>query len=136
MRTVAAGTSDAELLDCLSEWSDLMAAGDFVAAADFLHPPTGESRAQTWTAETLKTYIENYGSWDKLPNGRRMRVTPTTEAAAARLAPHEVFSYRDRPPDIEFRLPLNGEWSDLTAMIDIREQDGLWAFVLYDLHVL
>jgi hypothetical protein len=136
MRTVEAGASDSDLIALLSEWSDLMAAGDFAAAADFLHQPSEESGAETWTADSLKTYIQNYGSWDERTGQDRMRVTSTAEAAQRAPAPHEVFSYKDRPPDIEFALPLNGEWSDLTAMIDVVEVDGRWAFVLYDLHVL
>jgi hypothetical protein len=136
MRTVRAGASDTELIDCISEWSDLMAAGDFAAAADYLHPPREESGAETWTADKLMTYTRNCGSWDELPNGERMYVTPTAEAVTARSAPHEVFGYENRPPDIEFRLPMNGAWSDLTAMIDVVECDGFWAFILYDLLVL
>jgi hypothetical protein len=136
MRRVRVGASDVELFGCLSEWSDLMAAGDFIAAAEFLHPPTEESGDQTSTAETLKIYIENYGSWDELDDGRFMRVTPTAEAATVQPAAHEVFSLKNRPPSIAFQLPLNGEWSDLTAVIEVHEQDGLWAFELYDLRVL
>jgi hypothetical protein len=33
-----------------------------------------------------------------------------------------------------FTLPLNDEWSDVTAMFDIVEEDG--ALVLDDIHVL
>lgn len=112
-----------------------MAAGDFVAAADFLHPPAAESGTPTWTARTLEAYIENYGWWEPLADGRRMRVTPIAEAAATRPGIHEVRTYDDGPPEIDFQLPLDGSWSDLTAMIEVRERDGLWAFVLYDLQV-
>lgn len=59
MRTVSANASDTELVECLNEWSNLMAAGDFAAAVDFLHPPVRGSGAETWTADGLKIYIEN-----------------------------------------------------------------------------
>jgi hypothetical protein len=136
MRTVTADASDTELIACLSEWSDLMAAGDYAAAVAFLHPPAEGSNAETWTATSLKTYIENYGSWDRLADGSLMRVTSIASAEHRRRAPHEVFRYQHQLPDIEFRLPLDGEWSDLTAMINMVEVNGRWAFVLYDLQVL
>ena len=137
MRTVEAGASARELVGCISEWSDLLAAGDFAAGVDFLHSPSEDSGVERWTAESLKTYIENYGSWDELADGSRMRVTPIdrlTEADGHER--HYVYRFEDRPPNVEFTLPLDGEWSDLTAIFDVVELDGRWAFVLYDLRVL
>jgi hypothetical protein len=135
MRTVEAGARDSELLDCLNEWIELMAAGDFTAAADYLCPPEG-SNAEHWTAETLRTYIENYGSWEPLADGSRVQVTSVADAAREAPARHEVYAVDGQAPHIEYDLPLDGEWSDLTAIVHIVENDGRWAFLLYDLRVL
>src|ERR1700742_400827 len=104
MRTVHAGASDAELVECLSEWSDLMAANDYARAADFLHPSAREADGVTWTADDLRSHISRYGA-----------VTPTRDADRKRVAPHEVFRFRDPAllPEVEFVFPLNGQWSDL-----------------------
>ncbi|WP_212841408.1 hypothetical protein [Catellatospora sp. IY07-71] len=137
MQTVAPHASDSDLIGCIEEWVGLLAAGSFVAAAQFLCPPAEVSRGEPWTAESLETYIADYGWWEPLDDGRRMHVTSAAGAGAGGdLTPHrDVIRYDDRPPRIEFSLPLNGEWSDLTAVFHLVEVDGAWAFDLYDLRV-
>lgn len=127
--------SDDQLLDCVRDWIGHLASGDYAAAAEFLHPPEREHAAE-WTAERLKLFITNYGSDQPLTDGRRMTVTPI-ESARGRQTPYQdVTRFEDRPPMIEFDLPLDGEWSDLTAIFDLIDVDGRWAFALQDLHVL
>jgi hypothetical protein len=41
-----------------------------------------------------------------------------------------------RPPGVEYDLPLNGEWSDLTAIFHLMRVESGWAYSLWDLHVL
>jgi hypothetical protein len=36
----------------------------------------------------------------------------------------------------DYYVPLNGEWSDLTAQFEFRKRDGGYAVILHDLHVL
>jgi hypothetical protein len=36
----------------------------------------------------------------------------------------------------DYHLPLNGEWSDLTAQFEFYKKSGGYAVVLHDLHVL
>lgn len=36
----------------------------------------------------------------------------------------------------DYDLPLNGEWSDLTAQFEFHKRSGGYAVVLHDLHVL
>jgi hypothetical protein len=133
---VETDASDDELISAVRSWVDLLAIGDFAAAARFLHPPTAASDVEGWTADSLETYIANHGSWEPLDDGRRMRVTPIESAGGSLTPRFEVNRNDDRPPSIEFDLPLDGEWSDLTALFELVEVDGKWAFTLYDLHVL
>ena len=37
---------------------------------------------------------------------------------------------------VDFDLPLNGEWSDVTATFNIREVEDAWVLCLEDIHVL
>lgn len=98
--------------------------------------PQGRPHEAEWTADRLKLFITNYGSDQPLADGRRMTVTPI-EAAQGRQDPYQdVTRFEDRPPMIEFDLPLDGEWSDLTAIFDLIDVGGGWAFALQDLHVL
>ncbi|HCT80373.1 MAG TPA: hypothetical protein DGG94_07990 [Micromonosporaceae bacterium] len=136
MRTVRAGASDDELLACVRDWVALLAAGDFAGAVEFLVFPEGVYAPGRWTAEDLEVFLANYGSWDPLGDGRIMRVTPI-ESAVGELAARFEVDRGDGPPAIEFDLPLNGEWSDLTARFELTgTADGRWGFLLYDLHVL
>ena len=55
----------------------------------------------------------------------------------------EVYRYnqqRDQSPQAigsaEYNLPLNGEWSDLTAIFELVMVDGALGLWLYDIHVL
>lgn len=127
--------TDEEILDGVREWVALLAAGDFASASSFLHLDD-DAFSMPWTPERLEDWIANYGFDEPLDGGRRMRVTPI-ETAVGDLPPRfEVLRDRDEPPEVEFDLPLNGEWSDLTAIFKLAEVDGGWALTLYDLHVL
>lgn len=98
--------------------------------------PEGVYAPGRWTAEDLEVYLANYGSWEALGDGRIMRVTPIA-SAVGELVPRFEVVRGDGLPVIEFDLPLNGEWSDLTAVFELTETaDGRWGFLLYDLHVL
>lgn len=130
MREVSTDSSDQVLIGCMSEWVTLMAADDFVAAVAFLGP---REVPPEWTPSSLETYISNYGSWRPLLDGRQMRVTPLPAAAPPEWA--QVVHNPNRPPGIDVRLPLDGEWSDLTAEIHLVDSNGGWAFTLYDLLV-
>jgi hypothetical protein len=47
-----------------------------------------------------------------------------------------VFRPEGRLPLIDFDVPLDGEWSDLTAQLEVIAVPDGWALFLYDLHVL
>lgn len=139
MRTVPVGASDDELLSVVRDWVELVAAGSFQAAVQLLYLPADDYAAGRWTAESLENYIGNYGFWEPLGDGRVVRVTPLASAVPPADAPDRQPRFEvirgQGLPNIEFDLPLDGEWSDLTALFDIEEVDGRWAFVLTDLHV-
>ncbi len=49
----------------------------------------------------------------------------------------EVIPFADRNGySYSYDVPLNGEWSDLTALFQFRQRQGGLAAVLHDLHVL
>jgi hypothetical protein len=126
--------SDDDLLDAVRRWVDVVASGDFQGAIDFLFP--AEYGGQPWTASGLETYIANYGFWEPLGDGSTVRMTPIATAGGDKLPVQEVSRYVDRLPEIDFDVPLDGQWSDLTAQFIVVEVDGKWALSLYDLHVM
>ena len=143
MKLLAPDASDGEILALCRDWVDLVAAGRIAKALNLLHVPARYAPSQHWTPASLRKYIENHGSWDPLPDGRRRRVTPIATAVAPEDRPgHRPRTdiYRDRDGSgrgtVELDLPLDGTWSDLTAQFDFGPLDDGVAVALYDLHVL
>lgn len=135
--------SDDQILALCREWAELVAADWLDDALRLLWVPPDYDPSQHWTPESLRTYIENYGSWEPLTDGSRWRITSfvSVRLPADRPAFRPVADvFRDgrntRAGRVDVDLPLNGEWSDLTAQFEFRPvRDGI-AVSLYDLHVL
>jgi hypothetical protein len=143
MRVLPLDVSDDEILGVCREWVDLVAAGRLADAIQLLYVPASYDPSQHWTSETLETYIGNYGSWDPLADGRVMRMTPLETAripanSSGRLPYADVVRLSSDPHagSVELDVPLDGEWSDLTAQFEFAPVDGGIGISLYDLHVL
>lgn len=102
------------------------------------------SPSKHWTAELLATVIRNYGFIEPLASGRTFAVTPIESALGE--GPRFDVTWFDaggerRPDDARvgfahYDLPLNDEWSDVTASFDIVDSaDGL-VLSLDDVHVM
>jgi hypothetical protein len=118
-----------------------MAAGRVAEAIEMLHVPDRYHESQRWTVETLTTYIANYGSWDPSPDGTVWRITPIETAQGVKYVDPfggDLVRYFDGGPSgtVELDLPLNGEWSDLTAHLEFQPVETGIGLSLYDLHVL
>ncbi|MEO6458636.1 MAG: hypothetical protein ABIO92_10270, partial [Chloroflexia bacterium] len=101
-----------------------------------------------WTPDILETVIRNYGSIEPTSDGETFKVTPLQQAQApSNLLPtHDVNRYGEDEidtsdgtalvGDVWYDLPLNGEWSDLTATFRLYQiEDGL-VMALEDVHVM
>jgi hypothetical protein len=78
-----------------------------------------------------------------MPDGSHWRGTPLETARTPADRPvvqprADVIRLASDPStgSVELDLPLNGEWSDLTALFEFGPVDGGIALSLYDLHVL
>jgi hypothetical protein len=143
MKLLRLQASDDEILALCREWVELVAAARLEEAIDLLYVPPTYDASQRWTADSLRTYIGNYGSWDPWEDGREWRITSLLTAAmpagAADWRPGAEIGHLTNEPRsgwVDLDLPLNGEWSDLTAQFEFAPvEDGL-GVSLYDLHVL
>lgn len=138
MRTLPLTASDEELLDAVREWVTLVVRGDFNAASEFVYEAK-PGREGEWTPKLIEQVIRNYGSIDPFPDGRTFEVTPLATATGDLTPCHEV--QRDDEHEassgyIWFDLPLNGEWSDLTATFEFRPLDDSLVLVLDQIHVM
>jgi hypothetical protein len=83
----------------------------------------------------LRTVVTNYGSVEPTRDGTTYRVTPLGTARGGPVPRHRVDRDGDRIR-VWFDLPLNGEWSDLTATFDVVRRDQGLSLVLDDVHVM
>lgn len=128
--------SDEYLLNGVKKWVDLLAEGRFAHAFNL----TAHDSYHSWTPELIRSVIAGYGL-PHVAGEHEYRISRVTEANEGRTPCWEIDRWRDAEPNhrvgsISFRLPLDGEWSDLTATFEILQNDGRLVLVLNDIHVL
>ena len=131
--TLPLNTTDDELLGFVEMWIDDLARGDFAGA----FARTKHDAYYAWTPELLESVIAGYGLPEPHPSGTHYVVT--SRAAARGRAHTRTVEREDASSPIVARLyhdlPLNGEWSDLTASFRVeRTPDGL-DVILEEIHV-
>jgi hypothetical protein len=143
VRLLPKNASDEDLLRLCREWIELVAAGRLQEALELLWVPPSYDPSQRWTADSLRRYVENYGSWEPTSDGSTWRISSIAAAKAPagrdRFVPRaDVVRFSSNPQagSVELDLPLNGEWSDLTAQFEFAPVGAGVAVSLYDLHVL
>ena len=131
-----ASEPESVLLEWVRNWLDLLALGHLAEACARLDPPPDGGRR--WTPEAITALVtETFGP------GTRFRVdhpegpvfTPVA-TARGRAHPH-VGAFADGSGYwVNHDVPLNGEYSDLTAQLEFIRQGDALAVVLHDLHVM
>lgn len=140
MKVLPHHPSDVEVLDVVRAWARLLAEEDYASAFAL----TEHDPYYLWTPSLIRDVIAGYGSpCDR--RGPRHRVTPI-EYASGRDNPRQTITWFDRSGDersqqarvgyVEFDLPLDGEWSDLTATFEIQRRGGRLVLVLNEIRVL
>lgn len=125
------------------EWVDLLARDRYEEAFDLLYHPTNEE----WTPEIMRQLVANYGSLQPFHDGRTFRITPPSSAVlgADRTNTTQEICWcdegeRERRPQqagfLDFDVPLNGQWSDLTLTFNVNEQPSGYVLELTGIHVL
>jgi hypothetical protein len=126
--------TDTEIRDAIRQWIDLLAADRYEDAhAMLFRLPDDE-----WTPDMTRTVVRHYGFIEPRSDGQTFRVTPRAEAVqrAGCGQEEDVERWDDGDGVAHFDLPLNGEWSDVTAIIDIVKQGQELFLRLNDIHVL
>jgi len=155
MKRLAAKASDEDLLRAVGEWVGLLAEERYQEAYDFLyHPWMPVLPVNELSADAIRAAVTNYG-WDEPHPSGPFKVTPVATAPPKEglpdSPPYQDIQRYEQPEErafdpvlvqhggtptgasilgtIHFTLPLNGQWSDLTAIIRVVLYDG--AVVLY-----
>ncbi len=130
--------TDEQILDVIRAWVELLAQERYEDAFQMLryHP------AEHWSPALIRAVVTNYGFIEPRKDGATFKVTSLKDNPEGE-AFHGVEWYGDDPNKpaeylgvAAFTLPLNGEWSDVTAMFDIVEEGGGLVLELDDIHVL
>ncbi len=131
--TLPTHPSDDEILAIVEQWIDDLARGDYASA----YARTAHDPYYRWTPELIRAVVTGYGSPEPHRSGTVFRVTARDAAVGH---PHNRTVDREavRPPafaEVWYDLPLNGEWSDLTATFRIESGVGGSTIVLQEIHV-
>jgi hypothetical protein len=134
MIALADSRSEAAVRAVIESWIALLVAGRTGEALALLVP------SERWTPELLDTVVRHYGFIEPRRDGKTFSVTPIASAVGGGSC--FTVEWLSQPaPDgrvgwAQFNLPLNGEWSDVTATFDLLETAGGLCLALDDLHVL
>lgn len=110
--------ADAEQIrQAITDWIGLLAADRYDEAFSMLY----RLRNDPWTAEKIRNAIANYGLGQAQPDGQTFKVTSSSDAIqkGVRTRYQDVEWFEDGEGVAHFDLPLNGEWSEVTAVFDI-----------------
>jgi hypothetical protein len=124
---------DAAVLALVERWVDLLALHGYDEALGLLLPNAG------WTAALLQKVIANYGFVEARSDGRVSVVTPIASATGAGPRAEVTWfqhAWGEVVGDVRFDLPLDGAWSDVTALFDIVAVSEGVVLALDDVHVL
>lgn len=131
--------TDEQILDVLRDWIELLAQDKYNEAFEMFR--YGENSG--WTPEHIRTWINNCTAWEPWDTGEVFKVTSLKEPISGKSYNCDVNWWDSPPPNckeckgvVYFDLPLNGEWSDITAMFDIIELDDCLILELDDIHIL
>jgi len=127
------------ILDFVRHWTQLLAQERFADATNILQAlPDGAAR---YSIEKLKTAI---GMYDKnfrraSPEEREQFRRIVSDPATMDVEGERFDVYKRATGDeviVEYRLPLDGEWSDLTAIFEAFPIENGYQIGLHDLRVL
>jgi len=132
--TLSSNPSDEEILCAVEAWIDDLARGDFGSA----YARTDHDTYYQWSPELIRSVIEGYGLPVTAEQKKRYAVTSRTLAVGE--APRRLVDREATPPNsiacVEYRLPLDGTWSDLSATFRVEPREDGSALVLEEIHVL
>jgi len=132
------------ILEGIKQWVVVLEQERYVDAVRWLYrPPTSGT---IWTPALLESLVTNYGLMEPRPDGETYRVTPH-DTAKSRGDGHPYRDINWFPPGsaqvnrgvvaaATFDLPLNGEWSDVSATFLIHKVNDRLLVELEDMHVL
>jgi hypothetical protein len=133
-----------DLENAINAWLDLLSEEKYLDAYTFtLHDPYYQ-----WTPKLLEEVINGYGLPYENDGSAKCKVTKWTLAVKDNTRNYyKEFNFFDKPipnhrtdfveiGDIYYDLPIDGEWSDLTATFKILQSKTFTTLELNEIHVM
>lgn len=148
MKRLAPDASDEELLQAVEEWVRLLAEERYQDAYDYLY----HDERDYIDPQEMKTLISNYGSTEPHWSGEIFKVTLIEDEEDEEGTLDEqtddsslgLFRYDEQDSRrgdglagyVLYDLPLNGRWSAVSAILNLRMVHNSLVLQLEDIHVL
>ncbi|MCB2408238.1 DUF7668 domain-containing protein [Hymenobacter lucidus] len=123
-----------QILLFIREWIALLFEEKFAEACNRIDGSIHPENSVAWTPELLNEVLMDYAWHERMP--------VVTNPAKMDLTDEQVYFYKyDSPAQhgyaVEYDIPLDGEWSDLTAQFSfVENSNNLYTITLEGIHVL
>lgn len=128
--------SSEALLAFLEAWVERLEDDDYEGAFEMTFVPEDAY----WTPDLMRRVISNYGTIDDREDGHRFKVSFPRNFHSGNVGQFDVLRFEGNPPEnlgeVIYDLPLDGNWSDVTAIFRIVRRDDGVVLQLKDIHVL
>lgn len=133
--TFSKTASDQELLEGVKKWVSLLAEEKFLEAYEL----TAQDSYYEWTPQLMRSVIAGYGMRHE-PGDHEYRISKISETQGGPSPRWEVERWQDAEPrsrigSVSCDLPLDKEWSDLTATFEVVKNEDHLMLVLQEIHV-
>ncbi len=119
-------------------WCKLLAQGCWKEACELLDEPN--CYGISWTPESIRAFIEEdiYSPDTRFAREHPEGIIYTDPDELEPQQRSELVAFSDHSGYcLDYDLPLNGEWSDITAQFEfLKREHNRYAVILHDLHVL
>jgi len=128
----------AAALDFVEAWVNLLSESRYEDAFNMLYVPSDNSWSPSLIEEITTSYELPPAAGD---DSDTSHVTPVATAKVVDYRPDKEVEWYEGNPDsnlgmIHYSLPINGIWSDLTAIFRLLRSKGEVGVALEDIHVM
>ena len=128
--------TDEDIINVVRDFVNLLAKERYVEAFEMMY----RNSKDEMSPELIKRLIEGYGFDESVKDVFRVTSLEEMKNQEPEFQIDWLESVKGEKPreigTIHYDLPINGEWSDLTAIFDVYELENGIALSLYDIHIL
>jgi hypothetical protein len=139
---LALEASTAEILKAVEGWVNLLEQEDYERAYAY----TEQDEQYQWTPDLIQSVIYSYGFQVLHSHDEFYRITPVNTDSAGNRSPRQEVDFYQEPlleeakeaaiiGQVWYDLPLNGEWSDLTATFKVVRRETYLTLELAEIRV-